>query len=165
TPYYSYWLELIQLKHSILFTFLFFFFSLTLIGLTKLSALIFKYTEDPLFGKFNLSVALLVPFAFTGELIYRLQYFLKNLGEFLPTLGRQFNYPELLKYQIKVPTLFIKNLSLLLLTLALIGSLYLIFYFYYKDFEKEIPFKKYLHFILLSLLLYFCYYFLIFISI
>lgn len=165
TPYYSKWLELIHLNHSLLFTLLFFSLSLTLIILTKISALIFQYIEDPIFGKFNLSIAILIPFAFTGELIYRLQYFLKNLGEFLPTLGRQFNYSELLKYQIKVSPALINYLSLLLLTFAFIGSLYLIFFFYYKEFEKEIPFKKYIHFILLCVLLYLSYSLLIFISI
>jgi len=32
----------------------------------------------------------LVPFAFTGELAYRLDYFLANIGDVVPTFGRQF---------------------------------------------------------------------------
>lgn len=165
TPYYHHWLQITSFNHSILFTLLFFSFSLLLIVVTKLSAFLFKHIEDPIFGKFNLTISILIPFAFTGELIYRLQYLLKNMGESLPTLGRQFNVSILLKYQFQVPYSMIKFLSIILLTLALIGSLYLIFYFYYKEFEREIPFKNYLHFIVISLGIYLCYYFLIFTSI
>lgn len=149
TPFYHYWLEAIHYSHNIFFTILFFWFSFGLIVLTKFAASYFKYFEDPLLGKFNLAIAILIPFGFTGELIYRLQYLLKNVGDFLPTLGRQFNLPILLNYGFQIPKPFIQYLSLGLLTLALSGSLYLIFYFYAKEFEKEFPFSRYIHFLFL----------------
>lgn len=165
TPYYQSWVESLHFEPHLFFTILFFWFSLALIVLTKLAASYFRLIEDPILGKFNLTIAILIPMAFTGELIYRLKFFLENVGDFLPTLGRQFNIPALLNYHYFVPESVIKYLSLFLLTLSLLGSLYLIFYFYYKDFDREIPFKRYLHFIGIATGLYILYYFFIFTSI
>jgi len=53
-------------------------------------ATLFGITEDPSFGKFSPNVPVLVPLAFTGELVYRLDYFLANAGDLIPTFGRQF---------------------------------------------------------------------------
>lgn len=150
TPIYQNWLKLINFPNTIFFTILFFFLSFTLILLSKFGALLFKHTEDPLFGKFNLTIAILIPFAFTGELIYRINFFLKNLGDFIP-------------FQISLT--IIKALDFWLIALSLLGSLYLIFYFYYKDFAKEIPFKNYLHFIFFSFFVFLSYSYLIFNSI
>ncbi|MFN3504595.1 MAG: (4Fe-4S)-binding protein [Caldimicrobium sp.] len=165
TPYYTQWMHSIHLSHSFFFTLLFFFFSFTILIITKIGALIFKYLEDPIFGKFNLTVAILIPFAFTGELIYRWQFFLKNLENFFPTLGRQFHLESFLNLYLHIPDSFIKYSSFFFLILALSGSLYLILYFYYKEFDKEIPFKYFIHFIILCFLTFFSYYFLIFTSI
>jgi len=164
TEFFPLWARDLGISPNFLFTFLFFWFSVTLIVITKLSASFFKVIEDPILGKFNLTIAILIPFAFTGELIYRSKYFLKNLGEFLPTLGRQFGIEGLLGFGFSIPEKIILAWSLFLLNLALLGSLYLTFYFYAKDFEKEIPFKRYLHFIGLVLLLYAGYFSLIFTS-
>lgn len=151
------WANAIYFPPIVLFTILFFWFSLTLIVITKFSASAFKYFEDPLLGRFNLAIAILIPYGFTGELVYRLQYFLKNIGEFLPTLGRQFNIPSLINYYFQIPHSIIQLISILIITLSLFGSLYLIFYFYYRDFEREIPFKRYIHFLVLSTFIYISY--------
>lgn len=165
TPYFESWVKNLSFEPHLLFTLLFFWFSFALIILSKLAASYFRYIEDPLLGKFNLTIAILIPMAFTGELIYRLRYFLKHVGDFLPTLGRQFNIPWLLNFQFTIPEAVVKYISLFLLTLSLAGSLYLVFYFYAKDFEREIPLKRFLHFIGISVGLYLFYYFLIFTSI
>ncbi len=162
--FFNYWAYSLGVSPTFLFTMLFFWFSVALIIITKLSASFFRIIEDPILGKFNLTIAILIPFAFTGELIYRLKYFLNNIGEFFPTLGRQFGIDIFLNWEFVVPEKFIQSLNLFLLTLSLFGSLYLIFYFYFKDFEREIPFKRYLHFMIIIFALYFIYSFLIFIS-
>lgn len=158
------WALGLGISPNFLFTLLFFWFSVSLIIITKLAASFFRVIEDPILGKFNLTIAILIPFAFTGELIYRSKYFLKNLGDFFPTLGRQFGIESLLKWGFIIPESYIQIWCLFLLNLSLIGSLYLIFYFYYKDFEREIPFKRYLHFLGIVLGIYFSYFLLIFTS-
>jgi len=76
--------------------------------ISKLSASIFKVIEDPILGKFNLTIAILIPLAFTGELIYRSSYFFRNLGEFFPTLGWQFGIESLLRFSFEIPKSFIQ---------------------------------------------------------
>ncbi|HTZ17148.1 MAG TPA: 4Fe-4S binding protein, partial [Dissulfurispiraceae bacterium] len=56
----------------------------------KVGAKLFGITEDPSFGKFSPMIPVIVPMAFTGELAYRLDYFLANIGDLLPVFGRQF---------------------------------------------------------------------------
>ncbi len=165
TSFFSFWQQEIGFPSNFLFTIVFLWLSISLIIITKLAASYFRYIEDPLLGKFNLAVAILIPMAFTGEVIYRLEYFLKNLGNFLPTLGRQFNLLSLLDYYFEIPLIFIKTLSIFLLTFSLLGGFYLIFYFYFIDFEREIPFKRYLPFVGILIGLYFLYFFFIFTSI
>ncbi|MGC9109830.1 MAG: 4Fe-4S binding protein [Caldimicrobium sp.] len=152
------WANTLAISPNILFTLLFFWFSMVIIVISKLAASFFRVIEDPILGKFNLTIAILIPFAFTGELIYRSKYFLENIGDFFPTLARQFKIEFFFKWGFTVPEKFIKLWSFFLLNLSLLGSLYLIFYFYYKDFEREIPFKRYLHFVGIVFALYLSYY-------
>mgnify|MGYP001773460969 CR=1 FL=1 len=162
--FFHIWALNLGLSPNLLFTLLFFWLSIALIIITKFAASFFRVIEDPILGKFNLTIAILIPFAFTGELIYRSKYFLENLREFFPTLGRQFGIETLLKWRLAIPESYIKVWCLFLLHLSLLGSFYLIFYFYAKDFEKEIPFKRYLHFVGIVLGIYLCYFLLIFTS-
>lgn len=164
TKFFPLWAEELGVSSSILFTYLFFWFSMALIVISKLSASFFKVIEDPILGKFNLTIAILIPLAFTGELIYRSSYFFKNLGELFPTLGRQFGIESLLRFSFEIPKSFINTWNVFLLFLSLFGSFYLIYFFYAKDFEKEIPFKRYLHFVALTLFLHTLYFLLIFSS-
>ncbi|MCS7150497.1 MAG: hypothetical protein RMI93_07165 [Caldimicrobium sp.] len=161
TPYFKSWYMAINFSPDLLFTILFIWFSMAIIVLSKLAGSYFKYFEDPILGKFNLSIAVLIPLAFTGELIYRSTHFFKGLGEFLPTLGRQFNVPMLLELGFEVSKTFIDTLNITLLFLAFAGSVYLIYYFYYRDFEREIPFSRFIPFISLTIVLYLSYFSLI----
>ncbi len=67
----------------------FFFFAYFII---RLGAYLFGVTEDELFGKFSPLVPIFVPMAFAGELVYRVNYAIKNAPDFLPTVGRQFGW-------------------------------------------------------------------------
>ncbi|MCX8030080.1 MAG: 4Fe-4S binding protein [Thermodesulfovibrionales bacterium] len=60
--------------------------------ISRVGSKLFGLTEDEVFGRFSPMIPVLVPLAFTGELVYRLEYFLSHLGDFLPTLGRQFGF-------------------------------------------------------------------------
>jgi polyferredoxin len=107
----------------------------------RVGAYLFNTTEDPLFGKFSPMVPVLVPLAFTGELAYRLEYFLANLGHVVPTFGRQFGFDlEHLSFSISAPT--IHWLCLALMGIGAVSSNYVLHLFNTRDFEGIIPKKN-----------------------
>ena len=89
-------------------------------------------------------IPVVLPLAFTGELVYRLKYFLENLGQFLPTLGRQFRWEFLQNLYWEVPPTWISLSLYFLLVLGIIGGLYIARYFYRVEFEGLVPFQNYL---------------------
>ncbi len=112
---------------------------------------LFTIYEDELFGRFSPMVPVLVPLAFTGELIYRSEYFLRHVGEFLPTLGRQLGFSwEHLAFT--VPEIVIQRLVCLFLMLGTAGSLYVAYIFYRHEFEGLVPRKNFLLILLLVFL-------------
>jgi len=60
------------------------------IAVIRIGAIFFIPIKKDIFGLFSPMVPALVPMAFAGELAYRLEYLLANMGDFVPTLGRQF---------------------------------------------------------------------------
>ncbi|WP_456434007.1 4Fe-4S binding protein [Thermosulfuriphilus sp.] len=112
------------------------------LGLIKLGARLFTVHEDELFGRFSPMVPVLVPLAFTGELAYRLEYLLREAGDFLPTLGRQFGFSwEHLAFEI--PSGLIGGLSIFILILGALGGLHVTYVFYRQEFEGLVPQKNY----------------------
>jgi len=108
----------------------------------KLGAQIFGITEDPSFGKFSPLIPVLVPFAFTGELVYRLDYFLSNIGYMIPTFGRQFGI-NLEGFFFAVPKPFIFWIGILTLTIGAVSGGYVLHIFNSRDFEGTIERKRY----------------------
>jgi len=112
---------------------------------------LFKTTEDPLFGKFSPMVPVLVPLAFTGELAYRLDYFLANIGDVVPTFGRQFGLSlEHLSFAISAAT--IHWIGLVLMSIGTVSSSYVLHLFNTRDFAGMIPKENYYALHLLVLL-------------
>jgi hypothetical protein len=117
----------------------------------RMGAFLFKTTEDPLFGKFSPMVPVLVPLAFTGELAYRLDYFLANMGNVMPTFGRQFGFHlEHLYFSISAAT--IHSICLALMGIGAVSSSYVLHLFNTRDFEGMIPKNNYYGLHLLVLL-------------
>ncbi len=143
--------NLLGFGKALTFTFLFAVGTLFFIELIKGGSILFTFYEDELFGRFSPMVPVVMPLAFTGELVYRLQYFLEELGNFLPTLGRQLHLSFLLNYHFTVPPWAIKGLSYFLILLGVAGGVYVARYFYKREFEGLVPFKNYL---LINLLLF-----------
>lgn len=109
----------------------------------RIGASLFKTTEDPLFGKFSPMVPVLVPLAFTGELAYRLDYFLANIGNVLPILGRQFGFnSDHLHFSISAST--IHGISLILMCVGAASSSYVLHIFNTRDFAGVIPKSNFL---------------------
>jgi len=154
-------LSQIYLDEKIAFTLLFLFLSFAILMLSRLTILILGVFEDPIFGRFNLAIASIIPLAFTGELIFRLKYFLQELDEFLNTITNLFKFKFLQALNLQIPNVYILIISYFLLFFAFIATLYIIYYFYSKDFEHEIPFKNFTGLIVFDLCLFFIYFIII----
>jgi len=116
----------------------------------RIGAYLFNTTEDPLFGKFSPMVPVLVPLAFTGELAYRLDYFLANIGNVVPTFGRQFGFNLAhLHFSISAPAIY--SICLALMCIGAVSSNYVLHLFNTRDFQGIIPKNNYygLHFLVL----------------
>jgi len=153
SPYFVWFENLLGFGRVLTFTLLFAVGTLFFIELIKGGSILFTYYEDELFGRFSPMVPVVMPLAFTGELLYRLHYFLEELGDFLPTLGRQFHMPYLMAYHFEIPPFWIKFVSAFWVFLGLAGGFYVARYFYKKEFAGLVPFRNYLF---INLLLAFC---------
>lgn len=126
---------------------------IALILVTKFGSKLFGLTQDEVFGKFSPMIPVFVPLAFTGELVYRLQYFLTNIGNFFPIFGRQFGFTmDHLKFSIS--TFFIDAICTIILTLGAFAGAYVLYLFYRGDFEGILKKENYLflHMIILGVL-------------
>ena len=87
-------------------------------------------------------VPVLVPLAFTGELAYRLDYFLANIGDLVPTFGRQFGLQlEHLTFSISAAT--IHWIALALMGIGTVSGNYVLHLFNTRDFAGMIPKRNY----------------------
>ncbi len=143
SPYFIRADTLLGLGPAFTFTLAFAVATIFFIVLIRRGSILFTYYEDEIFGRFSPMVPVVIPLAFTGELIYRLKYFLEEMGDFLPTVGRQFGIPELLDWGFKVSPGCHLVVALFLLGLGLAGGFYVAWYFYRKEFEGLVPRKNY----------------------
>jgi hypothetical protein len=123
-------------------------------GIMRLGARLFVVTQDEIFGRFSPLVPVIVPLAFTGELVYRLQYFLSSVGEFVPTLGRQAGI-DLSSWGFNVGQNVISGISLLTLIVGVAACHQALRLFYRGDFEGMVPRANYagLHALVFSVFL------------
>ncbi len=158
SPSWEAFLSQLYLDEKIAFTLLFLSLSFAILMLSRLTILILGVFEDPIFGRFNLAIASLIPLAFTGELIYRLKYFLQELDDFVKTLGYLLEFSFLQTLALEIPNIYILVVNYFLLFISLLGMLYIVYYFYAKEFEKEIPLKNFSAILILDLCLFFIYF-------
>ncbi len=111
--------------------------------LSKLGAHLFGITEDELFGRFSPMIPVFVPIAFGGELIYRLEYALKNAPNFFPCLGRQFGLPYLSSLTFTLPPWLIPALSLVILLISFIAATYVLREFGLNEFCGMVTWARY----------------------
>ncbi len=109
----------------------------------RFGAKLFGITEDPLFGKFSPLVPILIPMAFTGELVYRMGYFAKGIGDFIPTVGRQIGVSFLQKLSFAIPDFPVQILSAFFLLNGAIAGCYILWQFCLKDFEGMVKLKNF----------------------
>ncbi|MBU0485746.1 MAG: 4Fe-4S binding protein [Proteobacteria bacterium] len=142
-PFYSQlesWLGMPDAMSFSLILLVAFIFSLLLI---KLGSSMFGINEDPMFGKFSPMVPILIPMAFTGELVYRMTFFAGGIGDFIPTLGRQLGVEIFSPLYFSIPDFPVQILSAFFLLNGSIAGLYIFWRFCLEDFEGIIKFKNF----------------------
>ena len=123
------------LSFSLILAGLFLFF----VYLIRLGAKLFTVYEDELFGRFSPMVPVLVPLAFTGELVYRLEYFLHEVGNFGPVIARQFKVPFFARFSFTLPESLIHHLLLGIMALGTAGAVYVAHLLAHREFEGLVP--------------------------
>ncbi len=157
TPYWKSFILTIALDERLVFTLLFLFLSFTILLLSRFTILILGVYEDPIFGRFNLAIASLIPLSFTGELYYRLKYSLTNIPTFWESLSHLLPLNFLKNFYPYIPHKFILLLGYFLFSLSLLGMFYILYYLYDREFNREIPWKKFWGIVVLDLSLFFTY--------
>jgi len=124
-----------------------------ILGLIKFGSRLFGINEDPMFGKFSPLVPILIPMAFTGELVYRLSYFAAGVGDFIPTFGRQFGLSPLKNLSFSIPDFPVQILSAFFLLNGAIAGAYILWRMCLEDFEGIVRLKNFIGINLLIVLI------------
>ena len=135
---------------AVLFSILLVLGYLLISGIIRLGNLLFGVNNDPLFGKFSPMVPIFLPMAFTGELIYRMGYFARGIGDFVPTIGRQAGTQALEYFAFTIPDFPVQILSAFFLLNSAIAGCYIFWRFCLEDFDGMISFQN---FILINLII------------
>ena len=117
---------------------------LLIVAVVRIGSRLFGTNEDPAFGKFSPMVPIFVPMAFTGELVYRMDYFAAGVGDFLPTLGRQIGLDFLERLSFTIPDFPVQILSAFFMLNGAIAGTYILWRFCLEDFEGLVPFKNFI---------------------
>lgn len=113
------------------------------LGLIKFGSRLFGINDDPMFGKFSPLVPILIPMAFTGELVYRMSYFAGGIGDFIPTIGRQFGLEPLLGLVFSVPGFPVQILAAFFMLNGAIAGTYILWRMCLEDFEGIVKLKNF----------------------
>lgn len=101
-------------------------------------------SSDPVFGRFSPMVPILIPMAFVGELVYRMDYFAGGIGDFLPTIGRQSGIHFLTRLGFTIPDFPIQILSAFFMLNGTIAACYILWRFCLEDFEGVVTLGNFL---------------------
>lgn len=117
---------------------------LVILAMIKFGSRLFGISEDPMFGKFSPLVPILIPMAFTGELVYRMSYFAAGVGDFLPTVGRQFNFSWLERLYFSIPDFPVQILAAFFMLNGAIAGTYILWRLCLEDFEGIVRLKNFI---------------------
>ena len=118
-------------------------FVLVLAGI-RLGNYMMGITVDPVFGKFSPMVPVLIPMAFVGELVFRMDYFAAGIGDFIPTAGRQFGILFFEKIVFSIPDFPVQILSAFVMLNGAIAACYILWRFCLEDFEGVIKLRSFI---------------------
>lgn len=143
----------LNLPDTMAFSLLLAFSFVIVLALIRFGSRLFGIHEDPLFGKFSPLVPILIPMAFTGELVYRMSYFAAGIGGFIPTMGRQFGLPGLERMFFRIPDFPVQILAAFFLLNGAIAGAYILWRLCLEDFEGVVPLKNFIGINLLIVLI------------
>lgn len=143
-PSYHHWQEMSNLPDSLIFSLLLVICSLGVLWVIKMGASLFGVAKDPICGHLSPMVPILIPLAFTGELVYRMSFFSKGVGDFIPTIGRQFGLEFLEKLSFSIPTFPVHILSAFFMLNGAIAGGYILWRFAIVEFEDYITIKSFI---------------------
>ncbi len=115
-----------------------------ILAVIKFGSRLFGINEDPMFGRFSPLVPILIPMAFTGELIYRMTYFAAGIGDFMPTIGRQFGLQFLEGIHFTIPDFPVQILSAFFMLNGAIAGTYIFWRMCLEDFEGVVRLKNFI---------------------
>lgn len=92
-------------------------------------------------GQVSTMAAVFVPIGFTGELMYRLEYFLLEAGAFLPTFGRQFGF-DLTAWGFSLSAAYVQTMCLMVLFLGAVSSCTTSFLLNRAEFHGTLPLRS-----------------------
>ncbi|MFN2367711.1 MAG: 4Fe-4S binding protein [Desulfurivibrionaceae bacterium] len=150
---YGYFRSWLNLPDAMTFSLLLVVGFVLILGLIKFGSRLFGINEDPMFGKFSPLVPILIPMAFTGELVYRLSYFADGVGGFFPTIGRQFGLEYLKKMYFSIPDFPVQILSAFFLLNGAIAGVYILWRMCLEDFEGMVRLRNFIGINLLIVLI------------
>ncbi|MFO7605071.1 MAG: 4Fe-4S binding protein [Desulfurivibrionaceae bacterium] len=150
---YGYFRSWLNLPDAMSFSLLLVVGFILILGLIKFGSRLFGINEDPMFGKFSPLVPILIPMAFTGELVYRLSYFADGVGGFFPTIGRQFGMEYLKRMYFSIPDFPVQILSAFFLLNGAIAGVYILWRMCLEDFEGMVRLRNFIGINLLIVLI------------
>jgi hypothetical protein len=92
--------------------------------------------------------------AFTGELVYRMTHFAEGIGDFIPTIGRQFYLPFMEYFSFSVPDFPVQVLAAFFMMNGAIAGGYILWRYALGEFEDVLELENFagLHILLGGLL-------------
>ena len=105
--------------------------------------LMFGVFQDELMGRFSPMVPLLLPLAFGGELVSRLNFTVRNFPDFLPTFGRQFGVEAMELITFTIPEWIYPAYGLSIMFISELAGLYILEKFYEEEFDGSIALWQY----------------------
>ncbi|NOR10042.1 MAG: 4Fe-4S binding protein [Desulfovibrionaceae bacterium] len=149
--YYPQLLEMTALSDALFFSILLILCIAVVLAVIYFGSILFKIPpSDPDFGKLTPMVPVLIPMAFTGELVYRMTHFAEGIGDFIPTIGRQFYLSFLEYFSFGVPDFPVQVLAAFFMMNGAIAGGYILWRYALGEFEGVLELKNFagLHFLL-----------------
>jgi len=163
-PVYAELQQTTAISEAWLFSLLMLICSLVVLVIINLGTRLFLVAADEAPGgkKPSPMVPILIPMAFTGELVYRMTHFSDGIGDFIPTIGRQFNIDFLQYFSFAIPDFPVQVLSAFFMMNGSIAGGYILWRYALGDYEGTLELKHFVGIHLLVAALLFAFLFVIF---
>jgi hypothetical protein len=156
-PIYAEYSTRLNLPDSLVFSVTLILCAMFVLWLIRIGAKLFGVSKDPICGHLSPMVPVLIPMAFTGELVYRMEFFARGVGDFLPTIGRQFNLPFLEMLYFEIPIFPVDVLSAFFMMNGVIAGGYILWRFAIVEFREYLDMKSFIGINFIIGVLLFCY--------